>query len=195
MTTADPVPGWYPDPGGQANAVRWWDGSQWHHQTHPMPAVTAAGAMGAGYGQPQPGFAQQPGFGQPAGYGPPPAYNPPLSDHERRMRGYGAQPYPGAGMPGQQSRYASTPALRARRRMGPVGGSFASRNSNSLITLVVGAIYVAIALSTHFFLIGIVPLLSAMRAMQRRETLAPLAIIAAIVVIVVAVVSLQGHHI
>lgn len=45
-----PAPGWYPDPLGQAE-LRYWDGSQWTENTHPVAAAAAQ--------QPQTFYAQQ----------------------------------------------------------------------------------------------------------------------------------------
>lgn len=35
-------PGWYPDPSGTPNLLRWWDGTQWTGYTAPIPAQTQA---------------------------------------------------------------------------------------------------------------------------------------------------------
>jgi hypothetical protein len=71
--------------------------------------------------------------------------------------------------------------------------SFAQRNSLSLSALGVVAVYIALAVVTHFVLIGVVPVLLAVRAVQRRETLAPLAIVAAAAAVVVAFTVLSHH--
>ncbi|QEV21348.1 phospholipid scramblase-related protein [Streptomyces alboniger] len=40
MTTHAKTPeGWYPDPEGHPQQLRWWDGSQWTQQTHPAQQV------------------------------------------------------------------------------------------------------------------------------------------------------------
>ncbi|WP_419993267.1 phospholipid scramblase-related protein [Streptomyces boninensis] len=53
MTTPTNTPaGWYPDPHGAPNLLRWWDGSQWTDNTHPAQG----GAPGQ---QPQQQAAQQ----------------------------------------------------------------------------------------------------------------------------------------
>ena len=65
------------------------------------------------------------------------------------------------------------------------------RNSFSITALVVSAIYIGLAVTTHFVLLGIVPLFSAVRALRRREPLAPVALVAAILVIVVAVLTIR----
>jgi hypothetical protein len=72
---ASPVPGWYPDP-ADAQALRWWDGSQWVDRTQPVSAgqpVNVGQPVNAG--QPasvgQPVSAGQPmGAGMPMGPGP-----------------------------------------------------------------------------------------------------------------------------
>lgn len=43
-------PGWYPDPSGAANQLRWWDGSQWTDQTAPAQQPAQE------YQQPQNGY-------------------------------------------------------------------------------------------------------------------------------------------
>ena len=44
-----PPSGWYPDPYGVPDLLRWWDGSTWTHHTHPGVGGTDAGG-GAGSG-------------------------------------------------------------------------------------------------------------------------------------------------
>ncbi|MEV3859017.1 phospholipid scramblase-related protein [Streptomyces sp. NPDC050095] len=61
MTTQSNTPaGWYPDPQGAPQTLRWWDGSQWTEHTHAQgqaPAQAAPQAPAAGQVPPQ---AQQP---------------------------------------------------------------------------------------------------------------------------------------
>lgn len=61
MTTHSNTPaGWYPDPQGASQLLRWWDGSQWtdHTNQHPQAATAQAGAQGQQVPQ-QPGQAAQ----------------------------------------------------------------------------------------------------------------------------------------
>jgi hypothetical protein len=51
----------------------------------------------------------------------------------------------------------------------------------------VAALYVLLAVTTHFVLIGIVPVMASIRAVRRREPLAPLAVVAAVVAVVVGI--------
>jgi uncharacterized membrane protein YidH (DUF202 family) len=51
----------------------------------------------------------------------------------------------------------------------------------------VAALYVVIAVATHFVLIGILPLMASIRAVRRREPLAPLAVMAAVVALVIGI--------
>ena len=37
-------PGWYPDPSGQPNSFRYWNGVHWSHETSPSPYVAPPGA-------------------------------------------------------------------------------------------------------------------------------------------------------
>jgi hypothetical protein len=144
-----PAAGWYPDPGGQPGAVRWWDGSQWTHH-------------------------QQPGGG--GGYGGGPGANQYV--------------YGGGGAPlADPYSYRRSTATRYR------SGTFSQRNRDSFLAIGIGALYMVIAVATHFVLLGIVPLMASVRAMQRREALAPLAVVVAIAVIVVSLTVLTHHSI
>lgn len=80
----NPKPGWYPDPAGQPDTVRYWDGQTWSDQTQPVPQGSAdpdlthkvdlsggqggtdprqpdRGTAGAESSQQQPGGQSQPG--------------------------------------------------------------------------------------------------------------------------------------
>jgi hypothetical protein len=74
---------------------------------------------------------------------------------------------------------------------GPQSGSasFGQRNQASLTAIVVSIIYVVLAVTAHFVLLGIFPALMCVRAFQRKELLAPLAAVAAGVAIVAAVLA------
>lgn len=87
--------GWYPDPAGQPQTFRYWDGSSWSEQTTgdpyapppvpPAPPAPPAAAPPTAYGQvppygavpPPPGYGQQPAFG--GGFPPSPASGGPRS--------------------------------------------------------------------------------------------------------------------
>jgi hypothetical protein len=45
-----PPSGWYPDPYGVPDLLRWWDGSTWTHHTHPGVGGTDTGGGAAGSG-------------------------------------------------------------------------------------------------------------------------------------------------
>ncbi|MEV1019562.1 phospholipid scramblase-related protein [Streptomyces sp. NPDC050264] len=63
MTTQSNTPaGWYPDPQGAPQALRWWDGSQWTEHTHAQgqAQAPAAGQVQQQPHQPQAQPAQQP---------------------------------------------------------------------------------------------------------------------------------------
>jgi hypothetical protein len=73
-----------------------------------------------------------------------------------------------------------------RRRGGLFTNSkspFVRRNQASLTGVGFAAIYVVVAATTGFVLIGIVPVMMCMRAFQRKEPLAPLAAVAAVVAV------------
>jgi uncharacterized RDD family membrane protein YckC len=45
-----PTPGWHPDPGGQPDTQRWWDGEVWSHVTRPAPPGSAPARPAPAYG-------------------------------------------------------------------------------------------------------------------------------------------------
>jgi hypothetical protein len=69
--------------------------------------------------------------------------------------------------------------------------SFAKRNTHSLTAIGVVVLYVLLAMTTHFVLIGILPVLMSVRAIKAKETLAPAAVAAAVVAVLVAFAALQ----
>lgn len=69
--------------------------------------------------------------------------------------------------------------------------SFAKRNSHSVTAIGVVALYVLLAVTTHFVLLGILPVLLSVRAIKAKETLAPAAVAAAVVAVAVAFAALQ----
>ena len=73
----------------------------------------------------------------------------------------------------------------------PAKLSFAQQNRHSLTALAVVVVYVLLAVTTHFVLIGIVPVVMSIRAIRAKEKLAPLAVCGAIVAVLVAFAALQ----
>jgi hypothetical protein len=67
-------------------------------------------------------------------------------------------------------------------------------NSFSLTAIGFSAAYLVLAFTTGFVLLGIVPVMSSIRAFQRGEKLAPFAALAAAVTVVTAVFFLTGHR-
>jgi hypothetical protein len=72
----------------------------------------------------------------------------------------------------------------------PANMTFAKRNRHSLTAIGVVALYVLLAMTTHFVLIGIVPVMLSIRAIKAKETLAPVAVAAAVIAVVVAFAAL-----
>lgn len=194
-----PAPGWYPDPGGAA-PYRWWDGQAWttatSHGTPPpaaqvpapgFPTTASAAPTYGGTGQPgSPAGAQAAATATP--FGTPDAGNAAASGP---TTAYGTRsPFdpsggPAAGTPSDHS------ALMSTARMG--GDSLWHKNQTAMWTFIVVAIYIFIALSTGFGIIGFVPAALAWRSHSRNEPLAPLAIGAAVIAVVVGVTTFTHH--
>ncbi len=187
-TNASTVPpGWHPDPSNPSGALRWWDGSAWTTHTHAVaPSVPPAVATPAAVlpTQPQPVVPAWPGgtatitpnYSTPS-YGS--ASNTTASNTTANYGGanYGTANYGGANFGG--GTYA------------PANMTFAQRNRHSLTAIGVVALYVLLAVTTRFVLIGIVPIMLSVRAIKAKETLAPAAVAAAVIAVLVAFVALQ----
>lgn len=138
--------------------LRWWDGTQWTEHRQPIPPPPAPGATSSTGYDSGAGFGYQPTTGGPIAEIPP-AY------------GGQASGYPSYQGPGS--------------RWGGFGrGRVAGANTYSLTALAFAAVYLVLAATTHVVLIGIVPVLMAVRAFGRKEKLAPLAAVAAAVVVI-----------
>jgi hypothetical protein len=184
MSTAATPAGWYPDPAG-GSALRWWDGQQWTGHLHagaPPEAGTAAwGTSPPGaYGGPgthgeQGAYGGQGSYGTPGSHGGPGPYGEPGP--------YGGGPGPPGGGPGTVGRGGWGGPGGPMGRMGGV-------NHYSLISVGVSALYLVLAVATHFVLIGFIPLAMALRARRAHERLAPLALVVAAVVIVISLLTL-----
>lgn len=99
------------------------------------------------------------------------------------------QPYAAATAPGWPVGSATiTPNYGSS--YAPTNVSFAQRNRHSLTAIGVVALYVLLAATTHFVLIGIVPVMLSVRAIRAKETLAPAAVAAAVIAVVVAFAAL-----
>jgi hypothetical protein len=73
----------------------------------------------------------------------------------------------------------------------PAQLTFAKRNTVSLTAIGIVVLYILLAVTTHFVLIGILPVLMSVRAIKAKETLAPAAVAAAVIAVVVAFAALQ----
>lgn len=92
--------------------------------------------------------------------------------------------------PGTAPAWASGTAAGYPATMPQAPAGFAKRNQLSLVAVAVVAAYILLALVVHVVLLGIVPVVLAIRAVNRKEQLAPAAVVAAVVAIGVALVAL-----
>lgn len=105
-------PGWFPDPTG-LQALRWWDGTQWSHQTRPLPGNEQGPPLPyqpqQSYGQPrQPSSRPDPQYGTPPGQPPyqghPQYQQTPYEQPYQQAQSYGQQPGPPSGHRGRPAR-------------------------------------------------------------------------------------------
>ncbi len=187
-----PAPGWYPDPGGAA-PYRWWDGQAWTTATHdggtaaPQQAAPAAVApttpAAPQYGAAQTGYTPNPMFGGGATQGA--ALPGQTAGIEAPATAYGTKsPFDSQG----QSSYASL--MRSQQVQ---NNTFWHQNQTAMWTFIVTAIYIFIALSTGFGIIGFVPAALAYRSQVRGEPLALLAIGAAVIAVIIGVTTFTHH--
>jgi hypothetical protein len=154
-------PGWHPDPSNPGAALRWWDGRAWTAHTHPASANAPQPAASL---QPAPASAPSVATTAAAAW---PGSSTTITPNYGTPPSYGGGQYAGANL------------------------SFAKRNSLSLTAIGVVVLYVLLAMTTHFVLIGILPVLMSVRAIKAKETLAPAAVAAAIIAVLVAFAALR----
>jgi hypothetical protein len=92
---------------------------------------------------------------------------------------------------------ASASSGAAPHGWGPVTTSMSSlaRSGNqfAFVTFGFAAFYILLAAMTHFVLIGVVPILMAVRSLNAREKLAPYAMGVAILTVIISFVTLSGR--
>ena len=178
-------PGWHPDPNLPPGTLRWWDGTQWTEHIRsappsplptqaPQPAasmVAAATAPTTVAAVPQQALAQN-GFQQVAGNGFQPVAAQPVGAHEYQQ---------------QYAPVAGQPVIPTQQK------SVFDRNPTSFGAMAVILVYIFIAATLHFALLGIVPFFMAIRAFRRGEQLAPVAMAAVVFGILVAFAA-AAHH-
>jgi hypothetical protein len=198
--TQTPPAGWYPDPAG-SGGQRWWNGMAWSDHVQPAvaapvpvqtPAVAAtAPAAAAATTTVVPGAV-------------------PVQSHQDATAA--AQHAPSAEAAGltvtQAAQYTPMGTVVPGAGEGPsapgsLGHAWApmttsmsgSRSDNQFayITFGFAAFYILLAVMTHFVLIGVVPILMAVRSLNAREKLAPYAMGVAILTVVISFMTLSGH--
>jgi hypothetical protein len=207
-------PGWHPDP-VDPTALRWWDGTQWTDYRSPGPGYAPPSESPHGqHPQDQYPHGQHPQDQYPQGQhpsSPSPQTLYPAPPDDSASNGQPGQPHPDPQSPAQYPYGQSGGYGRPRGHRG-MGGGFGGpgiglgmgrggrrgvpRGANSFSWTAIGfaVVYVALAVTTGFVLLGIVPIMSSVRAVQRKEKLAPLAVAAAIVAVGSAIYILAHGH-
>jgi len=91
-------------------------------------------------------------------------------------------------------RHDNHPGVRHHRAVvTPTSMKPTNPNRYAFITFGIVALYIVLAIATHFVLIGILPLGMSLRSRAAREPLAPVAIAAAVISIVIAIATLTHH--
>jgi hypothetical protein len=106
-------------------------------------------------------------------------------------------PPPAVPQPGFQAQVAPTAGYQAYPAIQGVPlANRRTRSTNRFSWTAIGfaAGYLVLAATTNFVLLGIIPVMSSIRAFQRREKLAPFAAIAAVVTVASTVYFLTHHH-
>jgi Protein of unknown function (DUF2510) len=157
--TSPPPPGWYPDPGG-THDLRWWDGHTWTANTSPAVPPTPVATSPIASAMP-------PGM--------------PASDIPAQQ-----MPGLGAGVPPQPYGYQP---MQAPGGYDAAPKSIWQSSRHATFAMAVTAVYLVIALTTPFGLIGIVPIVASIRSAQAGEKLAPFAVGAAVIAFIVGMVK------
>lgn len=155
--------------------LRWWDGTRWTDDLHPTEGQQPGGGGATG------GWSQSGAWSAPGPQQPPTGAWP--------QAGPGGAP----GYPVQPPGYQSYPSRRGFRRGGMLAGARGA-NTFSLTAIGFSIAYVALAIATGFVFLGIVPVISSVRAFQRGEKLAPLAAVAAGASVVAAILVITHRH-
>lgn len=186
--------GWHPDPQDPGRNLRWWDGNRWTEHVHALAAGPGAGGAAdevgpAGAGAALSGYPPHGSVYPPAGSVYPPAAG---SGYPPAAGGFGAGPYPG-GNSGAGGGYGGGYG-NGYGGGGPAPQpTMARANQASLTAIGITVLYILLAATTRVYMLGIFPLMTAIRAAGRKEKLAPVAIIAAVVAIALGVGVWRPH--
>jgi hypothetical protein len=106
---------------------------------------------------------------------------------------YAAAPAAPAAFAASPSTFPAAPTPYAQHAPAPAAHSATSRNRYALTTFGVVALYILVAMTTGFVLIGIVPLMLSIRSLSAKEPLGPFALVAALIALGVSISVLSGH--
>jgi hypothetical protein len=178
--TQTPPAGWYPDPAG-SGGQRWWNGMAWSDHVQPAVAASVPTHSPVAAQQPQPQAEAQA------------TVVPETLATTTALQGVSEAQYTPMGadiVPGASSTPGAMPHSWAMNTS--MAGS-RSDNQFAYVAFGFSAFYILLAIMTHFVLIGVVPVLMAVRSLKAQEKLAPYAMGVAILTVVVSFVTLSGH--
>ncbi len=179
----NPPPGWHKDPYNPDTHLRWWDGSTWSDNISPITTPTDTSSTYSSQPQSLP-----PSFSSPY----PDSSNTGYTQNANVQSPYVQSPY-------VQSPYVAPGVGNARGgaplpRNNYAGGSSSVFSSNhySVLAFIFAGVYMLLAITTHFIILGIIPLAMSIRAMASSEKLAPFALGCSILVFIINFLVFTG---
>ncbi len=174
----NPPPGWHKDPYNPDTHLRWWDGSTWSDNISPITTPTDTSSTYSSQPQSLP-----PSFSSPY----PDSSNTGYTQNANVQSPYVQSPYVA---PGVGNARGGAPLPRNNYAGG--SSSVFSSNHYSVLAFIFAGVYMLLAITTHFIILGIIPLAMSIRAMASSEKLAPFALGCSILVFIINFLVFTG---